>query len=144
VWGNVLLDEDYYWGSNSVALQTNLLLTVGSKILGTYDKEVVDISRANLNYILGVNPLRFSYVSGYGADSVKNIYSHIWSNDNIPQIPRGYLAGGANQYEGKAFSRFAAKCYRDVNSEWTTNENAIYWNSVLVFTAALVNQEAKK
>lgn len=32
----------------------------------------------NLHYILGVNPRRFSYVSGYGSDSVTAIYSNIW------------------------------------------------------------------
>ena len=143
VWPNFLLDQNYYWGSNSVTLGTTLLLAVGSRELGTYDADIVNSTRANLNYILGVNPRQFSYVTGYGGNCVQNVYSCIWSNDGIDAIPPGYMAGGANQYEGHAFSRFAAKCYSDVDTEWTTNENAIYWNSCLVFNVALVNHEAK-
>ena len=91
-----------------------------------------------MDYLLGENPLRFSYISGYGADGVRNIYSCIYSFDGVAEIPPGYLAGGPNKFEGGAYSRFAGKCYRDTNADWVTNEQAIYWNSPLVFTAAVL------
>jgi endoglucanase len=140
-WRNTLMDEDYYWGSNMPALNTTMVLVIGSKILGNYDSSIVKAARANLNYVLGINPLRFSYVSGYGTDSVTKIFSGIYSTDGKPGIPKGYLAGGPNIYEGKDLSRFAGKCYNDVDTEWTTNEHTIYWNSGLVFSAALVSYE---
>jgi endoglucanase len=123
------------------ALNTTMVLVIGSKILGNYDSSIVKAARANLNYVLGINPLRFSYVSGYGTDSVTKIFSGIYSTDGKPGIPKGYLAGGPNIYEGKDLSRFAGKCYNDVDTEWTTNEHTIYWNSGLVFSAALVSYE---
>lgn len=56
----------------------------------------------------------------------------------------GYLAGGSNQYEGAWFSRFTGKCYLDDAGEWTTNEHTIYWNSGLVFSAAVLKAEAAR
>jgi hypothetical protein len=144
VWGNYLHDWNYFWGSNSLIADTTILLTLGSRAIGTFDESIVAGARSGLNYLLGVNPLQFSYISGYGANSVKRIYSCIWTYDGIDPIPPGYLAGGPNRYEGRVFSRFTAKCYRDSPFEWTTNENAIYWNSALVFLTALVHAERNR
>ncbi|MBN2533125.1 MAG: glycoside hydrolase family 9 protein [Spirochaetales bacterium] len=143
-WRNTLRYYDYYWGSNSPVLCTSMDLVIGSKLTGTYNSQVINVVRSNLNYILGVNPMSFSYVSGYGENSLKNVYSGIYNEDGLPDIPPGYMAGGANMYEGSWFSRFNGKCYNDVNTEWTTNEHTIYWNSGLVFSTALVSAEEKK
>lgn len=141
-WGNTLRDTDYYWGSNMPALETSLVLYAGNSLLGQDQMRATEAALGNLNYVLGTNPLRFSYVSGYGEDCEKNVFSGIWSSDNIDSIPKGYMAGGANGYEGKMISRFAAKCHLDSNGEWTTNEHTIYWNSALVFSAALAKHSA--
>jgi len=144
-WHNTLLDDDYFWGSNGAVLNTTHVLAVGSLVLGDYNLvsgvRVVRAVESAMNYILGVNPLRVSYVSGYGVDTTKKIYSTIWSNDGRPGIPKGYIPGGPNSYNNVLLScRFPAKCYLDNDSGWTTNENAIYWNSALVLNAALVAQ----
>jgi hypothetical protein len=104
----------------------------------------VNVARSNLDYVLGMNPMAFSYVSGFGDNSMKNTFSGIYGSDGKPGIPEGYMAGGANMYEGSWFSRFGGKCYNDINTEWTTNEHTIYWNSGLVFSAALANEESAK
>jgi uncharacterized protein YjdB len=88
--------------------------------------------------------MAFSYVSGFGDNSMKNTFSGIYNSDGKTGIPDGYMAGGANMYEGSWFSRFGGKSYNDINTEWTTNEHTIYWNSGLVFSAALVNEENRK
>ncbi|MBN2445051.1 MAG: glycoside hydrolase family 9 protein, partial [Spirochaetales bacterium] len=142
-WRNTLREYDYYWGSNLPVLCTSMDLIIGSKLLGTYNSQVVNVARSNLNYVLGINPMAFSYVSGYGENSLTEVFSGIYSEDEIPYIPDGYLAGGANMYQGSWFSRFNGKCYNDVNTEWTTNEHTIYWNSGLVFSAAFAAAEAK-
>jgi endoglucanase len=142
-WRNTLQEWDYYWGSNLPVLCTSMDLIIGSTILGTYNSQVVNVARSNLNYVLGINPLAFSYVSGYGENSCQEVFSGIYNEDGIPHIPDGYLAGGANMYQGSWFSRFNGKCYNDVNTEWTTNEHTIYWNSGLVFGAAFAAAEAK-
>jgi len=135
---------DYYWGSNAPMLNTSMDLVIGTKILGTYDTSILRVVRSNLNYVLGVNPLSFSFVSGYGGNALQNVFSNIYSDDGKPGLPPGYLAGGSNQYEGAWFSRFTGKCYLDDAGEWTTNEHTIYWNSGLVFSAAVVKAEAAR
>ncbi len=144
VWRNYLNEWNYFWGSNSVLGDTVLLMEAGTRLTGGDEAPVIAGARACLDYWLGTNPLAMSYVSGYGKNSVKHIYSTIWTNDGIDAMPAGYLAGGSNKYEGRVFSNFAGKCYRDSAFEWTTNENAIYWNSVLVFVTALVHSTSQK
>jgi endoglucanase len=138
VWHNTLLDN-YYWGSNMPALNVSMVLVIGSLLIRDMNPEIIGVVQGNFNYVLGINPIAFSYVSGYGRYCYTNVYSGIYSSDGKPGVPKGYLAGGANQYEGRWFSRFNGKCYNDVNTEWTTNEHTIYWNSALVFNAAVLS-----
>jgi len=140
-WKLTLLDEDFYWGSNYVTLTTPLVMLVGARALGLDDSTAVSISQDALNYLLGTNPLRFSYVSGYGEDSLRNPFSQQWSNDGVPDVPPGILAGGPNAYNNTLlFSHFVGKRYVDSQAAWSTNEHTIYWNSTLVFHAALAAQ----
>ncbi|MDP4087985.1 MAG: glycoside hydrolase family 9 protein [Bacillota bacterium] len=138
IWGTTLGENDYSWGSNSGVLGSTMDLYIGNKVLGNNLNNTVTAVRTSINYILGVNPLRISYVSGYGEDCVKNTYSNIYKNDANKLPPSGYLAGGPNQNEGAIFSQFHAKAYVDSAYEWTTNEHTIYWNSALVFNTAAV------
>jgi endoglucanase len=118
------------------------VLVLGSKVAGGYNNRIINAARANMNYVLGINPMTYSYVSGYGENCCQRIFSGIYNNDDKVEIPKGYLAGGANMYQGSWFSRFNGKCYVDSPTEWTTNEHTIYWNSGLVFSAALLNSTA--
>lgn len=140
-WRIALLDEDFYWGSNYVTLTTPLVMLVGADALGeggTLDPTAATIGLEALDYLLGANPLRFSYVSGYGVDRFSNPHSAQWNWDGIAEVPSGILAGGPNAYTNPLFfSNFAAKRYVDSTNSWTVNEHTIYWNSALVFHAAL-------
>lgn len=137
-WNLSLLDEDFYWGSNYVTLTTPLVMLVGAQALGLETDTAVHISLNALDYLLGTNPLRFSYVSGYGLDSLRHPFSQQWSRDGVPDVPKGILAGGPNEYTNpQLFSNFAGKKHVDSNGAWSTNEHTIYWNSALVFHTAL-------
>jgi hypothetical protein len=139
-WNLTLLDEDFYWGSNDVTLTTPLVMLVGAQALGQDTDTAVHISQNALDYLLGTNPLRFSYISGYGLDSLRHPFSQQWSRDGIPDVPKGILAGGPNEYTNPLlFSNFAGKNYVDSNAAWSINEHTIYWNSTLVFHAALAS-----
>ena len=107
-----------------------------------FDFELVKAARAQLNYVLGVNPLRKSYVTGFGGDSARRIYSAIYSSERYPSLPPGILAEGPNQYQGWRYSRFFGKCYADTNTDWTVSEHAIYYNASLVFALALADGTA--
>jgi hypothetical protein len=147
-WRNFLADgsddaSDYYWGSNSVTLQTIVVMALADKA----DQEevapdLVQAAHAQLDYVLGVNPLGKSYVTGYGANDPKQLYSHIYSHDAVTELPRGILVEGPNQYQGGTYSRFFGKCYEDTNTDWTVSEHGIYFNANLAFVLALVDASA--
>ena len=143
VWQTTLLNEDYYWGSNYPNLTTPLALAVGTAYLGSYNQDIVNLSRKSFNYTLGTNPLQFSYVTGYGENALERPFSQIYNFDNKPGVPPGMLAGGANEYNNSfLYSAFPAKSYQDNAAAWSTNEHTVYWNAVIVFHAALAAHEA--
>ena len=144
-WHNTLEDGDYYWGSNSVVLDTTELLAVGTMVLGGHnlltDVRVIQAVEAGMNYILGMNPLETSYVSGEGANSIKTIFSAAWSNEGIPGIPKGYMPGGPNSFTNPLlYCGAPARCYLDNETNWSTNESDIGSNAQLVLNAALLSQ----
>ena len=141
--GNGDFDSDYYWGSNSVTLQTIVVIALADRAIGDLlDFELLKAARAQLNYVLGVNPLRKSYLTGYGADAASQVFSSIYSSDGLAPIPPGILAEGPNQYQGWRYSRFFGKCYADTNTDWTVSEHAIYYNANLVFVLAMAEATA--
>jgi hypothetical protein len=131
-WPNALVDWAYFWGSSKPVVRIPVELYMCNKVLNKDMAKSIQVLRDAVNYILGINPLSFSFISGFGENSVKSIYSGIFTSDNIYEVPRGYLAGGANQYEAGFMSNYPAKCYVDSDREWTTNEHAIYWNAAMV------------
>ena len=91
--------------------------------------------------MLGINPISFSYVSGYGENSVENIFSAIYSSDaklDPYKTPSGYFTEGTNPNNNRHLSKFDGKCYVDNDSEWTTNENTIYGNAAMILLTATV------
>ena len=135
-WPTVLFDWAFFWGSNMPIVRIPVEMYMFNKVLNTDTSESLKLMRDSVHYILGINPLSFSFISGYGDNCVVNIFSGIYSYDGIDEIPSGYLAGGANQYEAGMLSNFPAKCYVDSDMEWTTNEHTIYWNAAMVLCLA--------
>lgn len=138
-------DWGYWWGSNQVLAQSSMTLLLGSMV---YDDEipedVLDSNVRAFNYFLGVNPISFSYVSGYGENSVENIYSAIYSKDaklEPYKCPNGYVTEGANDNNNPHLSKYIGKCYMDSDAEYTTNENTIYGNAAMILlTSAIMSR----
>ena len=138
-WQTTLMPDDYYWGSNFVVLATPLAIAVGQHFLGEDMDEAVALGHNALNYVLGVNPLQQSYVTGYGENPVERPFSMIYNFDFKPGVPPGIMVGGANGYNNPLlYPNFLARSYQDNAASWSANEHTIYWNPVLTFNAALV------
>ncbi len=110
---------------------------IGNRLLGPDDGEN-SVQQDALNFILGVNAMRKSYITGAGKDCIKCTFSNIYDGNSPDGFPAGYMPGGINSYDGGIISKFPLKCYTDSPADWVTNENSIYWNAVIVFnTTAL-------
>ncbi|MCL2225490.1 MAG: glycoside hydrolase family 9 protein [Defluviitaleaceae bacterium] len=136
-----------WWGSNQMIVQNSLAMLLGNvteaQIRGedALAERTIEHMEASLHYMLGLNPISFSYVSGHGERSVQNIFSAIFSHDarlEPYRIPPGYFTEGSNHVDNRHLSRFDGKCFVDSDGEWTTNENTIYHNAALTFLLAAI------
>jgi len=142
-WGTALETWAYWWGSNGNALAVAMEMYIGDRLTGGNTQEAVSYAQGTFDYILGKNPLAMSYVTGEGTRSISCAYSGIFSADGLEGFPPGYMPGGVNSYDNWIMSAYPAKCYDDSSFDWVSNENAIYYNSPLVFVTALCNSEYK-
>ncbi|MBO7089048.1 MAG: glycoside hydrolase family 9 protein [Lentisphaeria bacterium] len=135
--------EDYTWGSN-LSLMNHGMFAVAAHLL-TGDEEYRLCAFDCLDYLLGRNTLSFSYVSGHGANSLKDPHNRPTVADEIEAMIPGFVAGGANctfrDPTAKSLlerqGRIAPMdCYVDDPRCYSLNEIAIYWNSAALFVAA--------
>ncbi len=139
-WGTAITNSNYYWGSNNQILGMCMEAVIGSRLLETNTAAIDNMALSSMNWILGANPLRKSFVSGYGQDCIKTIFS-TFNNDGKTGIAKGFMPLGPNRYQGAGLSNFPAKCYLDSADEWTTNEHAVGSTSTLVFMTAFANSD---
>ena len=103
--------KDYTWGSNATKACQGLMyydvITYG--IDDALDVQAMDAALVYVNYLHGVNPLSFVYLSNmvaYGADNGVNEFYHSWFCNGSPRWDRvgvstygpapGFLTGGPN------------------------------------------------
>jgi endoglucanase len=137
------------WGSNSAIL--NNLVVVASAYQLTRRRAYRDGVLTGFDYLFGRNALNRSYVTGYGEVSAQNEHSRWYAHEldpSLPHPPKGTLAGGANSSiqdpyaQSKLTGCIAQFCYIDDIQSYSTNEEAINWNSALSWVAAFVADQA--
>ncbi|WP_373684390.1 glycoside hydrolase family 9 protein [Sphingomonas sp. R-74633] len=134
----------YTWGSNGALLNRAMVLGVAGDLTRDpkYRAGVLDA----IDYVLGRNPNHVSYVSGYGAVSMRNPHHRFWApslDPKLPGPPPGVLSGGANstsmadpvslKMAGKCAPQ---RCWADDVHAYALNEVAINWNAPLVWVSA--------
>lgn len=143
-------DHHYPWGSNSFVANNALVLAVAADL--TSKPEYVDAVQQAMDYLLGVNPIGFSYVSGYGTRYFQNPHHRFWAHSKgarCPYPPPGALAGGPNSKlqdptSARRLSGCAVqRCYTDAADAWSVNEVAINWNAPLAWVAAWLDEHSR-
>ncbi|MBD2868279.1 glycoside hydrolase family 9 protein [Paenibacillus sp. IB182493] len=138
VWGNST-NEGFYWGANSNVASVPMSLAIGSRLTDQYDAQTVKkLAQSNLNYLLGINPLQLSYITGEGEHRIHKTHHTIYMSDFIVETPPGYMVGGPNNWRAK----FPAKAYNESTVDWETNEQALNYNSPLIFLTAILSDQA--
>jgi endoglucanase len=143
-------DNHYPWGSNSFVANNALVLAVAADL--TKRPEYATGVQQAMDYLLGVNPLGFSYVSGYGVRSLENPHHRFWAHSKggrCPYPPPGALAGGPNSKRADPTSArrlsgcAVQRCYVDAADAWSVNEVAINWNAPLAWVAAWLDERGQ-
>lgn len=134
----VALKYDYPWGSNMTVANDGILYHMAYELTG--DEKYAEYARNQLNYLLGVNPLGYCYVTGYGSWSPE--HTHHRPSQVLGQTMPGMLVGGPNTNADDPYAKAVltnstgGMCYVDNDSCFSTNEITIYWNSPLIYLLA--------
>ncbi len=126
--------EEFKWGSNDHGLSRGIAMIMADFL--SPDKGFRETALAQLDFVLGVNPLAKSFVSGIGSDFVRNPH-HRWTAATKKIIP-GLMAGGPNNHaqSGVEPADSGPFSYADELDSYSSNEPAINYNASLVFMAA--------
>ena len=132
-YGSALKLEEYTWGSNKAALAYGVSMILAEKILDR--NELENEIKAQLDYVLGVNPLSKVFITKIGIDYVRNPHNRLIKSKGI-LIPGLLVAGPNNNAEDGFYSKgLGPKGYVDLFEACSCNEYAIDYNAPLVFVA---------
>lgn len=132
--------QDFVWGGNAVAMNQSLMLIAAYQQID--DQEYLSAALANLDYVLGRNPLAMSYVTGIGERTPMFPHHRVSAADELVEPVPGMLVGGAQpeQQDGCIYpSNLPALSYLDDFCSYSSNEVAINWNAPLVFVSAALD-----
>jgi endoglucanase len=147
-------DVTYIWGSNGAVMDAAVVLGTAYNL--TKDPKYANAVIDCMDYLLGRNPLAFSYVSGYGTHALRNPHHRVWAHQKdpkLPEAPPGAVSGGPNSTLQDPYIRKLGMsacppqtCYVDHIESYSTNEVAINWNGALAWMAAFLDDigHAKK
>lgn len=125
--------DNYIWGSSSVAANEGIALIQAYQI--TKDSKYLDYTLSNLDYLLGRNATGYSFLTGHGFKTPKDIHHRPSMASVLEPVP-GLLAGGPNagQQDGCEYpSDLPARSYVDDRCSYASNEIAINWNAPMVY-----------
>ena len=140
-----IIIKGYEWGSNSMVI--NNLMVMAYAYDQTGDINYLSGVTQGMDYLLGTNPLSFSFITGYGSYHEKNPHHRYWSHEldkTLPEAPDGILSGGPNAGLQDPYVRALAfvpgdednpsqRCFVDSIEAWSTNEVTINWNAPLAW-----------
>ena len=144
-------EKGYQWGSNSFVTDNSIVLAYA--YLLTDNTDYLNGAVCGMDYILGRNPMDYSYVTGYGTHTVEYPHHRYWANQiysNFPKAPCGVMSGGPNSGMQDPWVRGSGwkkgqispqKCYLDNIEAWSVNECTINWNSSLAWIAGFLAEE---
>ncbi len=143
--GAALGVNDYYWGSNSQALNNALLMIMAAEEGGNvaFRQSALD----QLHYVLGMNAHGQSFVTGIGAKHTMHPHHRPSGSDGVVEPVPGLISGGPNHNVSQdpvlaahfTSATPAALCYIDDQGSYASNEICINWNAPLVFVAGYFN-----
>ena len=140
-----IIIKGYEWGSNSMVINNLIAMSYAYDISG--NKKYLNGVVTGMDYLLGNNPLSFSFVTGYGTYKEKNPHHRYWSHEldkTLPLAPDGVLSGGPNAGLQDPYVRAlgfvpgkddnpSQRCFVDSIEAWSTNEVTINWNAPLAW-----------
>ena len=145
--GVALGPDEYTWGSVERVLDRAALLLMANAV--SPDIRLREAALDQLHYVLGRNPLGYSFVVGFGSRSVQHPYH--WTYMALHRLLPGWAVGGPNGSPLGADAPLLRlqqagtpppECYLDLCSRagsWASNEGQISEEAALVFVSGYLN-----
>ncbi len=130
----ITMTEHLPWGSNMNVSNHGMMFYMAYQL--TKDEKYLLAAQKQLDYLLGVNPVSYCYVSGFGAQPMCRPHHRPSVAQGVCQP--GMLSGGPCDGLADACAKQrlqgqpAGKCFVDEHGSYSTNEICIYWNSPLI------------
>lgn len=133
---SLLRGEEYYWGSNSVALGYAFGFALAHERTGRspYAEAALD----QLHYVLGRNTFGQTFVTGVGSNPPRRPYHQFSMMLGVGEPVPGLVVGGPNKnstLRGMIISPYPGKCYEDNPKNYFVNEVAINYTAPLTYVA---------
>ena len=143
----------YEQGSNARALSNMLAMAYAYDLTGK--SKYLDGVSTGMDYLLGTNPLSFSYITGYGSYTAKNPSHNYWAreiNSDFPQAPDGVLSGGPSVLINDDYMKhlgfsivdedlISQRCYADSIEATSVNSAALEYNAMLAWAVSFLQDE---
>lgn len=140
-YGTAMTEQDYHWGSNMDLMKHAMIFIIADIISG--DSSYKNYTLRQVDYLLGLNALGISYVTGTGEYRCNYPHLRPAHTDGIEECIPGMVSGGPNRTPNDPDAKILIpegtppmKCYADDVGCYSLNEITIYWNSPAVFVFA--------
>ncbi len=131
----ISLGNAFPWGSNMTVANNAMFYQM---MYNVYDDDFYnEYAIHGLDYLFGVNPVSYCYITGYGTVSPEHI--HHRPSQYVGKPFPGMVVGGANSNPADPYAnavlmyRKNGKKYVDNETSFSTNEITIYWNSPAIY-----------
>ena len=138
-----MASKEFGWGSNMLVGLRGMLFAIADYFGVCPEVDWKAAAQAQLDYLMGINAMGISYVTGNGAYRYNFPHLRPAHADGILECIPGMVSGGPNRHlqDWKAKLLIPQgtppmKCYADDVDCYSLNEITIYWNSPFVFTLA--------
>lgn len=146
-----IITDGYDYDSNSMVLNNAVVMAYA--YYRTKDSKYLDGVTAAMDYLLGTNPLSFSYITGYGSYTVNNPRNLNWAHELdpvFPSAPDGVVSSGPNAGLQDQYVRalgfvpglngnYSQRCFVDSAESWSTNSASLCGNASLSWVVSFLS-----
>ena len=150
----IIYYKGFEYDSNGRALNNMIAMAYAYDITGD-DKYLNGVARG-MDYILGNNPMSYSFISGYGSYCTKNPSHEYWQHEidkSLPQAPDGVIVSGPTAKAVDLYVRAmgmgcgypddpSERFYADSVESWSTNQASLSGNASLAWVVSFLQDEA--
>ena len=147
-----IVTRGYELNSNAIVLNNLIVMAYAYDWTGEW--KYLDGMISGMDYLLGNNPLAFSYITGYGSYSAANPVHRYWKNEiepSLPKAPDGVAVSGPNgmlmdnymlalgfKYKYDGSENLSQRYYADSAEAWSVNSASLSTNAALAWVVSFL------